>query len=217
MLNLNSSDSNSIRAAMKRVGFVLKNNGVDPYSDSVKNRIRKFAFFSGVEIGSISPVDWLLEKWKSKDPLVFNDNRIVKKSIKRKSVDKKTSSLYDKKSRLPVIYMIKHIPTGKFYIGSTVCFEARMFNHQESLKKDAHHNSRLQALFNLSKGDFSDFEFSVIFSDQSIDRISLYKKEQYYIDALNPEINIERVVKPPNKGRFFSSRHRKGSVATLHS
>lgn len=47
----------------------------------------------------------------------------------------------------PGSYILTHIPTGHFYVGSASCVKARMQQHKHTLNKGNHANRRLQQIF----------------------------------------------------------------------
>jgi GIY-YIG catalytic domain len=60
----------------------------------------------------------------------------------------------------PGIYVIKHVLTGKLYVGQTGSFERRWQQHREALQGGVHHNVRLQELWD---GDGPEaFEFNEV-------------------------------------------------------
>ena len=91
------------------------------------------------------------------------------------------------------IYRISFKGTSKFYIGSTVSFIKRRSSHKRCLENKTHENAIMQNTYN----KHGEFEFEVL---ESIERFDcpIYKSlllaaEQYYIDTLNPYINILRI------------------------
>jgi group I intron endonuclease len=77
----------------------------------------------------------------------------------------------------------------KFYIGSAVDFTQRKNRHKTSLKHNWHANPILQNHYN--KYGCDDLIYEVLESD--IEKCMLLQKEQFYIDTLNPTINILKV------------------------
>lgn len=86
------------------------------------------------------------------------------------------------------IYRIRHIPSGRFYIGSAVTIYGRARHHRNSLKNGTHHSGYLQNTF--SKHGCDEFELTVIEQCPTAD---LIVREQFYIDTLNPHFNIAKV------------------------
>lgn len=80
-------------------------------------------------------------------------------------------------------YLIKHIPTGSFYIGSTGDLKYRLRKHREALRRGDHPNSRLQELCN--PNPLFSVTFYPIVDDGSEFRIlreKAYDKEQELLD-----------------------------------
>lgn len=83
------------------------------------------------------------------------------------------------------IYQIKHIPTGKIYVGSAVQIIRRWRQHVKSLEANSHHNIELQRAWN--KHGSICFSFEVL---EYVNEISdLLFREQHYIDSLSPYYN----------------------------
>lgn len=83
------------------------------------------------------------------------------------------------------IYKISFINTEKFYIGSAIHLFARRRNHLSDLRCQRHPNAHMQNLYN--KHTESNFVFEVL---ERVEPYKLVEREQYYIDALKPNINI---------------------------
>lgn len=91
---------------------------------------------------------------------------------------------------MKVIYKItSKINPLKFYIGSAVNYKNRMNRHIYSLKINNHKNLKIQNHFN--KYGVEDLQFSII--EFVEEKEMLIKREQFYIDLLNPTFNICRV------------------------
>jgi group I intron endonuclease len=84
---------------------------------------------------------------------------------------------------------------NKIYIGSAINFKSRRRQHLHYLKNNKHQNKHLQRLFN-KYGDI------VIEKIESCKPSILIEREQFYIDTLNPEINILKVA-----GSRLGSKH----------
>lgn len=91
------------------------------------------------------------------------------------------------------IYKITNIVNNRCYIGSSVQIGIRFQQHKSRLKKDKHHSQYLQRAWNLH-GE-SSFIFEILEKcDESIHLI----REQFYMDTLKPEYNVEKIAgKPP--------------------
>lgn len=83
------------------------------------------------------------------------------------------------------IYKIVNTANGKFYVGSSVQIESRIFQHLGLLRKGKHNNGHMQSAFAIYGEDA--FDFALI---EACDRCELLAREQYHIDALQPEYNI---------------------------
>lgn len=84
-----------------------------------------------------------------------------------------------------VIYQIINTINNKIYVGSAVYFANRKGEHLSELRKNTHHNKHLQNSFN--KYGESNFKFSIL---EYASKETLIKREQYYLDFLNPDYNI---------------------------
>jgi len=84
------------------------------------------------------------------------------------------------------IYKISFIGSNLFYIGSAVLFLRRKDRHLIDLRKNVHCNLILQRCFN--KYGEESVNFDILESGVK----NLIDREQYYIDTLNPAINICR-------------------------
>lgn len=82
------------------------------------------------------------------------------------------------------IYQIRNVRNGKVYIGSTVNFETRFYQHRRELNKGKHHSRKLQQSWNECGSDA--FVFEVLEIAEFDDRQQLYQLEQEYIDRLLP-------------------------------
>lgn len=84
------------------------------------------------------------------------------------------------------IYCIENIIDGKKYIGSSINLDKRRRCHFSNLKNNIHKNSKLQRSYN--KNGLDSFIFYIL---EIVDiRENLIEKEQFYIDNLKPEYNI---------------------------
>jgi group I intron endonuclease len=87
------------------------------------------------------------------------------------------------------IYQIKNIINNKIYIGSSVSFTNRKQEHFRDLFLNKHHCIALQRAYN--KYGLENFVFEVI--ELVENKNNLIKREQFYIDTLNPEYNSSRI------------------------
>lgn len=82
------------------------------------------------------------------------------------------------------IYKIINPTNNKIYVGSSMDLDKRQFSHFNKLKLNNHANIHLQRAYNIAH---CDFIFEILeYCDKSI----LIEREQYYIDLLNPQYNI---------------------------
>lgn len=86
-----------------------------------------------------------------------------------------------------VVYKILNVITGNFYIGSTMNYNNRVWQHRSSMRAHVHKNPNIQNEF-MNFGERA-FVFGVI-EDNISDKINLMDKEQYYIDKLKPTYNV---------------------------
>lgn len=87
------------------------------------------------------------------------------------------------------IYKIVNLINNKFYIGSSRNIKDRISHHLSELKNNKHTNTHLQNSYN--KYGKENFKFEVI---EYCELTELLLKEEYYIQNLKPEYNIERVL-----------------------
>lgn len=92
---------------------------------------------------------------------------------------------------MKVVYKIEIENHPDFYIGSTNSFNDRKLAHLSCLRRKVHKNTYLQNLYN--KYGEESLIFSIVEECENI-----REKEQYYIDTLQPKINICKKV----EGRF---------------
>lgn len=83
------------------------------------------------------------------------------------------------------IYKITSIKTLNFYIGSACFLRKRKNQHISLLKKHLHHNVLLQGIFD-QYGE-SNLLFEII---ELCDKNQLLIREQFYLDTLQPTLNI---------------------------
>lgn len=78
------------------------------------------------------------------------------------------------------IYKIVNKVNGKYYIGSAVNLNKRKWNHFSELKKQTHHNNKLQNAWNKYNSDA--FEFIIVEYIENLD--NLLSTEQKYLDII---------------------------------
>ncbi len=83
-----------------------------------------------------------------------------------------------------IIYEIRNNQTGDTYVGCCLShtYGARKAYHQQALRKDGHHNDRLQAAFNFSQRDEGSFSFNVLEELNDGDYAVAREREQYWIE-----------------------------------
>jgi group I intron endonuclease len=106
------------------------------------------------------------------------------------------------------IYRISSLIDNRIYIGSTIDFEKRKSAHLFHLKKGSHHSILLQRFFVKYGIEFLLFEII-----EECEKSFLIKREQFYIDLLNPFFNISniagRVVHDDKFKKDLSERNKK--------
>ena len=86
------------------------------------------------------------------------------------------------------IYIIKTKINNRYYIGSAINLYNRKHIHLTHLKNNKHHNSKLQRFVN--KYGIDNLYFECV---ELCEKEDLIKKEQFYIDTLNPYFNIAKI------------------------
>lgn len=101
------------------------------------------------------------------------------------------------------IYKIINKVNGKFYIGSTNNLVKRWIQHKSKLNVRKHINPHLQSSWNKYGKD--SFYFEII--EKVENEKNLLSKEQFYLDKLKPEYNINPIAtKPPSaKNRIWDN------------
>lgn len=84
------------------------------------------------------------------------------------------------------VYIITNSINGKRYIGSSNNIRKRLWKHRSLLRHDKHENPHLQNAWNKYGED--NFVYSIL---EECDVSILLEREQYYIDILKPEYNID--------------------------
>lgn len=87
-----------------------------------------------------------------------------------------------------IIYKIENLKNGKIYIGSTTNYPRRKKRHWDDLRHNKHHSLPLQRSWN--KYGEGSFTISKIEKGLFIDKETLLKREQFYMDTLLPEYNV---------------------------
>lgn len=107
------------------------------------------------------------------------------------------------------IYKITNHVNKKCYIGSSVQIGIRFQQHKGRLRKNAHHSQYLQRAWNLH-GEES-FTFEVL---ERCEESKHLEREQYYMDTLHPEYNVEKVAGKPLRHPEVSRQTMKANWAS---
>ena len=83
------------------------------------------------------------------------------------------------------VYSIRCDNTGKIYVGSSTQIYVRWSQHRADLRRDKHHNYRLQRAW-IKHGEQA-FSFHIL---EECDRESLERREQHFVTLLNPAYNL---------------------------
>lgn len=92
------------------------------------------------------------------------------------------------------------------YVGSSKDIDKRRRSHLSDLKGNRHHNCIMQSLYN--KYGVEDFDFSVLESEVE----DLFDREKYWIDKLNPNMNVgsvgggDNLTNHPNREEIIARR-----------
>jgi group I intron endonuclease len=114
------------------------------------------------------------------------------------------------------IYAIRHVASGKFYVGSAADIARRWADHRRELNKNAHCNRRLQNAWN--KYGAAAFVFEILRAVDSGD--DLFPLEQEHLDYFQPwrpsaGYNIASVVVASMRGRRHSAEA-KAKLSAAH-
>lgn len=109
------------------------------------------------------------------------------------------------------IYKIVNTVNGKFYIGSAINFERRWALHLSLLRRNMHHNIKLQRAW-LKYGEPA-FEFIVV-ERAPADRM-LVVVEQKWMDSMKPFYNIAQIAGSQLGVKLSAETRRKMSVARV--
>lgn len=93
-----------------------------------------------------------------------------------------------KKSKGALIYKIKNLINGDFYIGSTQNLIKRYYTHLNHIRKNK--NTCIKLIRAVNKYGEENFTFEII---EKCNINDLLKREQYYLDSLNPKYNISKI------------------------
>ena len=101
------------------------------------------------------------------------------------------------------IYKIENTKTKKIYIGSTINFKIREYNHFKQLKENKHANKNLQNAYN--KYGENNFKFEIL---AKCPKEYLLKLEQWFLNTQKPQYNICPIA-GNTLGRRFSEETKK--------
>lgn len=102
------------------------------------------------------------------------------------------------------IYEIVNVVNGKRYVGSSTSTRVRWNIHKSRLRKNNHHSYLLQRAWN-KYGEIG-FVFNVL--EVFEDEVDLIKKEQYYLDILKPEYNVNKCAAPGHDKRTEETKRK---------
>lgn len=108
------------------------------------------------------------------------------------------------------IYQIINLINGKIYIGSAINLINRKSIHFIKLKRNIHENKYLQNSWNKYGKEY--FEFNIL---ENCEKENLIKREQYYLDILNPEYNISPIAGSQLGFKFSEESKRKMSITRI--
>lgn len=121
----------------------------------------------------------------------------------------------------PGVYTITHMPSGKFYVGSSKNIQGRMAVHLHYLKKDKHTNRLLQEAFT----SVDELEFTVVYTEGPADARSAEQDllDVYYEHPLCCNLGnssaagwlkgtMPESVREINRSRMMGNSIRKGVV-----
>lgn len=109
------------------------------------------------------------------------------------------------------VYLLKHVPSKKFYVGSSGGIKQRLINHRSALRNNKHHCKPLQVFYN---EDPSSIEECIILVS---DRDSAFELEQIIIDSACDSgqlLNLSPDAKVPYKGLKHSDETRQKITAS---
>lgn len=131
------------------------------------------------------------DKWESRNiiQMMLLDDFVINMKIVEEKDNDWYNLLLSKLTNLGcVVYKIEI--NNKIYIGSSVNFRKRFLRHLKELSKNKHHNAKIQNLYN--KYGLKSLKFQIL--EYNIDQQLQFQKEQYWIDELQPVLNIKKVV-----------------------
>lgn len=115
------------------------------------------------------------------------------------------------KVKVGLIYRIRNVTNGHYYIGSTNSLALRRNVHLSALRRQRHHSVVLQRAFN--KYGENSLVFEVM--EDGVPLNELLIKEQEYLDKFKPKYNTNRVAgKPPTYDTFSPESKAKCAAGT---
>lgn len=108
------------------------------------------------------------------------------------------------------VYVIRHLGSGKEYVGSAAHLAYRWRRHREALRNGGHHNPHLQAAWNLYGGSAFVCEILELVSDPA----ALLTAEQRHLDERKPAYNILLVAGRPEGFHHTLATREKLAAAT---
>lgn len=90
------------------------------------------------------------------------------------------------------IYCIINLKNNKRYIGSSKNIRLRLWGHRSELRHNSHDNDHLQKAWNKYKE--SNFDYFII---ETCTEDKLLEREQFYIDTMCPEYNMNKETNRP--------------------
>lgn len=106
----------------------------------------------------------------------------------------------------PGSYILTHVPTGMFYVGSSGNIAERMKNHRKELVKGRHHAVALQAVFT----SWLDIHVNFVVAQT---REEALEQEQIALNLVHGHANCCNT----SKSAYFSSEHLHSRKASLKS
>lgn len=103
------------------------------------------------------------------------------------------------------IYIIVNVLNNKRYVGSSKDVYHRLHKHKSQLKNNIHSNPHLQNSWNKNESSLRCYLIEECQTD------ILNEREQYWIDKISPEYNIDRIVFP----RVIHSEETKKKISAL--
>ncbi len=110
------------------------------------------------------------------------------------------------------IYQIRHIESGRAYIGHSVNILKRWNKHRQDLTNNKHHSPHLQWAWN--KHGKESFVFEVLEECAPV-RATLVAREQHYLDTLDPFYNGSKTANSPLGFKHTPEHHARTSASLI--